>query len=266
MRGMATPNDIASRPKPKVNHLTRILVCLLGVGAIGWGLFALPLFWQESSFRSVAAKLLQGDSFKPQLVSDEAQKAEKAAQYQFCNPDALRSLFVLRLFILTGAIETANRELAAASYTPLDEAARQALACAPVDSFVWLALFWLDAGKYGLNARNASYLRLSYVLGRNEGWIALWRVRLALLLFERLPADLATDAVDDFINLVNTGQMYGKTATIFKDASPAIQSRIVEQLKGTRIAARQIFARELHYRGMDIEIPGLEKPAARPWR
>ena len=55
-----------------------------------------------------------------------------------------------------------------------------------------------------VQAENANYLRLSYALGPNESWIALWRNRLAFSLFERLPTDLSDDALDEFIKLVDT--------------------------------------------------------------
>jgi hypothetical protein len=266
MRDTAIPNDIGRRPVPRANSLTRIFICLLGTGAIAWGVFTLPLFWQEASPRSTAAKALQGESFKLQSLVEQAQQAERATHYRFCNPVALHSLFVLRLSVMNHAIEVANQPMVDVSYDPLHDAARGALACTPADSFIWLTLFWLDVGKRGLDDNNANYLRLSYGFGRNEGWIARWRIRLGLLLFERLPPDLSSDVMDDFINLMDTGQYYWQTAGMFMDASPLIQDRIVERLKTASLATRQAFARTLHNRGMDVTIPGVERPEARPWR
>jgi hypothetical protein len=163
-------------------------------------------------------------------------------------------------------MEAADQPLVSSSYDPLYDAGRRVLACAPADSLVWLTLFWLDTGKRGLTDQNASYLRLSYALGRNEGWIAEWRLRLALLLFKQLPPDLSNDAVDDFVNLVSTGQYYWQAAGMFIDARPLVQYRIIDRMKTANIALRQAFARTLHERGMDIDIPGVERPAPRPWR
>jgi hypothetical protein len=266
MHDTAIPNDIDRRAVPRANSLTRIFICLLGAGAIGWGIFTLPPFWREASPRSTAAKVLQGDTFKLQSLVEQAQQADRDAHYEFCNPVALHSLFALRLAIITNAIEAANQPLINSSYNPLHDAAQRLLVCAPADSFTWLTLFWLDVSKRGLNDNNVSYLRLSYLFGRNEGWIALWRIRLALLLFERLPVDLASDAMDDFINIMNTGQYYWQTAGMFMDASPVIQNRISERLKTASLATRQAFARTLHDRGMDVAIPDVERPEARPWR
>ena len=149
---------------------------------------------------------------------------------------------------------------------PLYNAARKALTCAPTDSFLWLTLFWLDAVKHGLEQNNANYLRLSYALGPNEAWIAMWRIRLAFQLFEKLPPDLSADAIDEFIMLVNTGQLYWQTAGMFRDVSPVIQNSIVEKLKTLNVSFRRAFARTLHDRGVDVTIPGVETPDVRPWR
>jgi hypothetical protein len=266
MRDTAIPNDVGRRAVPRANGLTRIFVCLLGAGAIAWGVFTLPLFWQEASPRSTAAKILQGDSFKLQSLVEQAQQVDRAAHYQFCNPVALHSLFALRLAIMNKAVEDANQPLINSSYNLLYDVGRRSLACTPANSFTWLTLFWLDVSKRGFNDNNAGFLRLSYLFGPNEGWIALWRIRLALLLFDRLPLDLAGDAMDDFINIMNSGQHYWQTAGMFIDASPVIQNRIVERLKTASLATRQAFVRTLHDRGMDVAIPGVQRPEARPWR
>lgn len=247
-------------------YLTRVFVCLLGLGAMAWAGFTLPLFWREASPRLIAAKVLQGEDFKLTSLLAQVRVAETVAQYRFCNPEGLHSLFALRLAILNQAITAANQVLIDSSYAPVYETARDLLACEPADSFVWLTLFWLDSGKYGLNERNADYLRLSYTLGRNEGWIALWRVRLAFVLFGRLPDDLANNAIEDFVKLLNTGQFYWNMADIFEHALSTVQYRIVERLKSTSMVARRQFARELHERGIDVNIPGLERSDARPWR
>jgi hypothetical protein len=84
-------------------------------------------------------------------------------------------------------------------------------------------------------------------------------------MFDQLPPDLASFAVNDFIKLVNTGQLYAQTAAIFKNASTAAKSRIVEQLKTVNLITRQDFARLLRDNGLEVDIPGVEVPA-RPWQ
>jgi hypothetical protein len=243
----------------------RIFLWLLGSGAIAWAAFVLPLFWQQATLSRVASELLQGHSFKIQWVLREAQEAEAAQQSSFCDPTILHDAVVLHLAILDDAMSASNKTLVNSAYSPLYDSTRRALSCAPADPFAWLTLFWLDFSKYGFERDNATYLRLSYALGPNEGWIALRRSRLAIALFPRLPADLADDAIDEFIRLVDTGTLYSETAGIFASATPAVQSRLLERIKSAKAVPRQIFARTLYDEGFDVKILGIDGPA-QPWR
>jgi len=257
---MAIPTDIRGVRIGAAGYLTRIVICLLGLAAVAWGGFALPLFWQQASPRSIASKVLQGHTFKMRGLLDEAQQAELAERYPFCNPTALHNLVVLRLAIFNQTMAAADHALLDSSYDTVYNAARKALSCAPADSFVWLTLFWLDAGKHGFKPVNATYLRLSYALSPNESWIALWRTRLAFALFEQLPTDLSDDAIDGFIKLLDTGRLTWQAVEIFEHAPPVAQNRIIESLKTALAISRRGFAEALHNKGLDVVIPG-ESPA-----
>ena len=249
-------------------YLTRIFICFLGLAAVAWGGLTLPRFWQQAPLRSVASKLLAGHTFKMQWLLDEARQTEATGGYpSFCNPTALHDLVLLRLAIYNESLACkqpgAGRSRPTARYMHLIPKGAFLRAA---DPFAWLTLFWLDAGKQGLKPDNVNYLRLSYVLGPNEAWIAQWRNRLAFARFERLPTDLSDDAIDEFIKLLDTGQLYWQTAAIFASAPAAAQSRIVEHLNTANAISREAFARVLHDKGLDVIIPGVERPEPRPWR
>lgn len=245
--------------------VARTLISLAGLGAVLWGGFFLPYFRQQAPLSLIAAEVLQGHIFKRQTLIEKARQIEASEQSWFCNSTELHAAVVLQLAILDDAIKAADQTLIDSAYTPLYDATRRALSCAPADSFAWLTLFWLDATKHGFEPNNANYLRLSYALGPNEGWIALWRNRLAMVLGARLPTDLSDDAIDEFIKLVNTGRLYKETAAIFAGTAPDGQSRIVEHLKNANAIPRQIFARVLYDEGLDIKIPDTTIPGLRPW-
>lgn len=245
--------------------LARAFACLVGLAAIAWGGFLLPIFWEEASADSVASELLKGHAFKPQLMLADAQKADAAERSPFCDPIVLHDAVVLRLKILSNAIAARDNALINSSYNLLYSADRTALSCAPTDSFAWLTLFWLDVAKHGFERDSSAYLRLSYALAPNEGWIALRRSRLAIASLRKLPPDLASDAIDEFVKLVNTGALYPETAAIFASATPAVQSLLVEHLKSVKPIPRDIFAKALYDKGLDIHIPGVDKPTW-PWQ
>ena len=262
---MVTPSDNRGFSIVAAPLLARAFVCLLGLGAVAWGGCVLPLFWHQASLNQIASESLQGHVFKTQVLLDEARRADAFEPAALCDPIKLHNAVVVRLAISDSAIAAANHTSVDSAHTAFYDLARRALACAPTDSFVWLTLFWLDATKNGLTPANANYLRLSYAEGPNEGWIALWRVRLALALFERLPSDLSSDALNDFINLVDTSALYPETAAIFAGAAPGVQSEIIQHLKTANATSRQVFARVLYDQGVDVKIPDTVIPGLRPW-
>lgn len=225
----------------------------------------LPRFRQQTLPKMTAARILEGRTFKVQLLLDEARQAAAASGYPICEPAALHNLVILRLAILSASIAP-GRSFDKSSYDMLNKADREALSCAPSDAFAWLTLFWLDVVKNGFSPNNANYLRLSYALGPHESWISLWRNRLSFSLFERLPPDLADDAIDEFINLVDTRRLYGETARTFAVAPVGAQTRIVEHLQTANPISRRAFATALYERGINVLIPGEIPPEARPWR
>ena len=101
---MAIPTEVRSVRIAAAYFLTRTFICLLGLGAVVWGGFALPLFWQQAPVNGVASAILRGHTFKMQWLSDEARQAEAAEQSAFCNPTALHNAVVLRLDALDEAI------------------------------------------------------------------------------------------------------------------------------------------------------------------
>lgn len=244
--------------------LVRIFVCFLGIGSVVWGGLLLPSFWNQASGNQIASELLEGHTFKRQALTEEARRYDAAEESWFCIPTELHNSVILHLAILNEAIAAKDSNHVEAAFNSLYDLTRKALSCSPSDSFAWLTLFWLDAAKRGVQPDNANYLRLSYALGPNEGWIALWRSRLAIAMFERLPNDLKNDAIDEFIEIVDMGS-YPQAVEIFTSATPAVQNRMALQLKYAMTIPRQIFARTLYQNGLDVDIPGVDRPA-RPWQ
>ena len=234
---------------------------------MAWGGWSLPVFKAQASPQFVAAKILQGDSYKmPRLLLTERQTEAVAASYPFCNPAALHSLTAIRLGIFKNTIEGSDPTLLESSSDALCDAARQTLTCSPADSFVWLTLFWIDAARHGLTAENEKYLRMSFASAPNEAWIALWRSHLTFALFDRLPADLAHDSIDDFVHLLQTRQVYWEMAKIFENTSAVANAVSLSACKApTPYPVRQ-FVNVLRDKGLTITIPDAVTSEPRPWR
>jgi hypothetical protein len=262
---MAIPSDIiSSKPFTAATQqlLLRTIAVTLGAFGIIWGVLLLPRFWQAASLNHVAAEIVQGHVFTPKAMAQEALLAEPVLSMPLCNPTELHNAVVLHVAMLSLAKKNQSVEQ---SYVPLYELGRSALACAPNDGFTWLTLFWLDAGKRGLRPENLAYLRLSYEVSPNEGWIAIWRNRLVMRIFDRLSPELANKALDEFVRLLDSRQLYDEMASIFESTPADVQQRIVQQLRVASPFSRQIFARVLYDRGLDVTIPDTTIPGLRSW-
>ena len=267
---MATAMAVkVSRPVQRrpAEVVVRIIMLLVGFFAVIWGGWSLPVFKAQASPQSVAAKIFQGDSYKiPSLLLTLRQTEGFAASYSFCNPAALRSLVAIRLGIFNDKIGENDPTPLEPLYDALYTSARQSLNCSPADLFVWLTLFWINAARHGLNANNENYLRMSYLTGPNEAWIALWRSRLLFGLFNGLPPDLADDAVSDFVNLVDTYLVTLEMVALFEKTSQNGRDHIARRLKEGNGIARDAFLQQLHVRGLDNEISRQSPDEPRPWR
>jgi hypothetical protein len=242
----------------------RAIAVALGALGIIWGVLLLPRFFQAASLNHVAAEIVQGHVFTHKAMAQEALKAEPEVSLSLCDPTDLHNAVVLRVAMLNDDLAQKKQSLVDQLYASLYELARNALACAPSDGFTWLTLFWVDATKRGLRSENLAYLRMSYEVSPNEGWIALWRDRLAMTVFDRLPPELASKALDEFVRLLDAGQL-NEMASIFESAPANVQQRILQQLKAANPIARQIFARVLYDRGLDIVIPDTAIPGQKSW-
>jgi hypothetical protein len=121
----------------------------------------LPAYMLEQPVQGAVAELLQGHTFKPQVLSYEVRQSEMINPLSFCNPGGLHAAVVLRLVELNEAIAAADKMAINSQVPALNDASRRALGCAPADAFAWLIMFWLDADKNGINASNLYFLRLS---------------------------------------------------------------------------------------------------------
>jgi hypothetical protein len=240
--------------------ILRTIAVTLGALGIIWGVLLLPRFWQATSLNHMAAEFVQGHVFTQKAMAQVALQAEPELSSPLCNPPELHNAVVLHLAMLNDGLARKNQSLVEQSYDALYELGGKALACVPSDGFTWLTLFWIDAEKRGLRPENLAYLHLSYEVSPNEGWISLWRNRLAMTMFDRLPPELANKALDEFVILLDTGQSYDQMASIFESAPADVRRRIVQQLRAASPLTRQIFARVLYDRGLDVTIPDTAMP------
>jgi hypothetical protein len=245
--------------------LARIPLIALGCAALIWGSAVMPIFWQHARLELVAKRIINGEQFKIENLTNELTFVATVEQSAFCRPAALRSAAIIRLRIAEQTLSTGPRGDIDAQTSSALATIREGLACAPADAFLWLALYWIDATRSSFfSQENLKYLRMSYELGPNEGWIALRRNRLAFSMFRQLPPDLAENAINEFIALLETG-LYEQIVDIFTGPAWSVHEMILPRLSETPERSRREFSRVMHDRGYDVTIPGIEPYKTHPW-
>jgi hypothetical protein len=246
--------------------LTRIFVGGLGCIAVVWGLVTLPIFWRQSALERTAQSIIGGVAYKPEALAGVLPVIEEMEKARFCDPTALRSAAIIRLRIAelshsANAQEQFDKQIDAAA-----ESIRESLSCSPADPFLWLALYWLETTEHGYKPQDLKYLRLSYQLGPNEGWIALRRNGITFAMLQSSPdwcdprvcilSKFSDIAINEFVRLVSSG-FYDQAVDVFTGSAWPDRELILPHLAVIAEQDKRRFADVLHRRGFDINVPGV---------
>jgi hypothetical protein len=242
----------------------RCFTTVLGVLAIAWGVATFPIFWWQGSIERTAAAIINRDTFKPGALDALIPAVQSIGNGSYCRPSALRSAAIIRLRLAERAMVDGERNVMDVRLASAERSIRQSLTCAPSDAFLWMALAWVDEMRRGFRERQLTFLRLSYRVGPNEGWVAARRNRLALSMFTRLPPDLAGEAVNEFDHLLNSW-IYWDAIAIFEGPGWPIHDQLLASLKDVGKRQREAFADELYAQGFDLTVPGVAPRQPRPW-
>jgi hypothetical protein len=240
----------------------RCLTISLALISIGWAASALPIFWRQSALSQTSKSIIAGTPFKPALLAAmSGGVALQAADLR--KPSVLADVAIFQLRVLEVAIEEGQPNIDDQMVT-LNRTIRKSLANSPSDAFLWLVLFWLENTQNGFDAENFKFLRMSYLTGPNEGWVAVKRNRLAIALFHQLPKQVAEDAIDEFARLVDS-RFTDEAAEILVGPGWRIRERLLSRLAGVDQINREDFARAVYKLGYDVVVPGVQMPDQRPW-
>ena len=249
--------------------LTRIFVAAVGCIAVIWGLVTLPIFWRQSTLERTAQWIIKGAAYKPEALTGLVPAIEAMEKTTFCAPTALRSAAIIRLRIAELG-QSGNAEEKSDTLNAAANSVRESLSCSPADSFLWLALYWLDTAQYGHRPEDLKYLRLSYQLGPNEGWIALKRNGVTFAMLQSSPdwcdprvcilSKFSEFAINEFVGLV-TSEFYDEAADVFTGPAWPEREVILPRLAGISEPDRRRFLDILHRRGYDVNVPGVAPEA-----
>jgi hypothetical protein len=243
--------------------LARSFSVILGCAAVCWGIVEFPVFWRESSTERIANRIIAGEPFKVDILIKQLSIEEGSEKSANCRPAAVRNAALIRLQLMEERSLETSLPVTNTQAIGLQLSLEKALACAPSNPFFWTVLYW-SASQISSRVP-VEYLRLSYKLGPNEGWIALKRNRLAFTLFEKLPADLQKNAIMEFVRLLsndfepNSG-LYTAVLNIFIGPAWHVRDDVTPYLTSLPKRNRENFARDLYAKGYSVAIPGVKQP------
>jgi hypothetical protein len=238
--------------------IVRIGVIAFGAAAIAWGTAVFPALWRDASMEHVARRVAFGDPFKVEVLASQLPVVEAAEKSSYCRPAGIRGAAVIRTRLAELALATNDRGLIDSGIETARQSIRTALSCSPADPFLWMSLYWVESVRSDAQP-DVRYLRMSYQLGQNEGWIALARNGIAFARFGELPPDLANDAIHEFVGLLEIGE-YDTAVRIFTGPAWPARETILPRLADVSIEHRRAFATAVYAAGYDIAVPGVARP------
>lgn len=257
---------MAPAPASIKGSIARLMVILFGIFAIIWGASVLPQALHDAPLERTAERVIAGEPFGLESLTGLIPAIQEVERRELARPAALRSATILRLRLVEEAMKSGDRFTIDDHLEALENVTRKALNYMPSDSFLWLVLFWSEGARNGFDPRQIEYLRMSYQVGPNEGWVAAKRNHLALTIFEHLPSDLAERALDEFAALVNSF-FYRDAADILMGPGWALRDKLLPRLQSLPERHRVNFSKALSHAGYPLDLIGAERPAPRrPWR
>jgi hypothetical protein len=112
----------------------------------------------------------------------------------------------------------------------------------------------------GLRAENFRFLRMSYRVGPNEGWLSIRRNRVAIAIYPGLPDDLKQAAIAEFVQLV-TSDLITEAADILAGPGRQVSDMLLARLQGADEKKLRFLALLLAGRGMEDPFPQFAMPS-----
>jgi hypothetical protein len=248
-----------------IRLLARLFSVALGLVAIGWGALSLPHFWSEAPLEQIARRIIARAPFDRAALMAELPVAATAEQDSLCRPNAVRSAAILKVRLYEDTYASDDVAALDARLKDADEAIRQSLACAPADPFLWMVLFQVASARNGFQPRYLEYARMSYRLGPNEGWVALYRTPVLLAVYEQLPPDLAEHVANEFAQIV-ANDFYLEAVAILAGPGWKRRDGLLRRLERIPLGHRETFEKFLYASGITIAVPGVVPPERRSYR
>jgi hypothetical protein len=208
----------------------QVMSFVIGCLGLFWGITNFARGAVQDEFQSLEARLLHFETFSPAAATKLLEGA--AAANDACDHHAQRALLLLEIPLVDAALRSGAVGDFDRHNQSLEARAKQTIACAPRDSFLWLLLFGLEVEHGRLDSHAFDLLATSYETSPNEAWVAVRRTAVAIPVVLASPEPVQEKILTEFQNLVRN-RFLEFPARAYSSVSPAtralLQSRI-EQL------------------------------------
>ncbi len=234
--------------------LIRSFTATFGICSIAWALSSLPAYRAEAPLVDFARRALVGESYNAEQLSLLKRQLD-AIPTKWLRSSALNDVAVIRLRM---AESIGNRQNTASDLAELERVVTAALVESPSNSFLWLAEYWLRNFSGGTADGALKLLRMSYLSGPNEGWIAILRNPIALRVLSSLPPEIADQVLSEFAGLVRS-RLYQEASNILAGPGWAVRDKLLGRLAYIEERYRFEFARVLASNKLEgVLVPGIE--------
>src|ERR1700687_169817 len=174
-----TPDmDTLTTSPLRASHLViRSLVIGFVLCSILWSLSLLFLLRADNAaeLNAVGFRVMSGEAFQPSKVGALSVLAEQSEEQAICVPLEVRAAVIIRLRLFEDAVNASKVREIDERKLALLASIKRALKCTPTDAFLWFLQYWTGVSQGGGVAAHLEELRMSYLLGPFEGWIAARR-------------------------------------------------------------------------------------------
>lgn len=242
----------------------RSVTVALGACSVAWAVYAFDIFRAEAAINGSAQSIRAGETYGAAHL-DLLRKQLDTAGAKLSGAQALDDAAVIRLRLLETDPAAGQSERRASDRETLEAALRAALSATPTDSFLWLAEYWIQDPAVRASDRGQKLLRMSYLSGPNEAWIAVKRNPIALAAYSSLPSDMTEQVLTEFVRMVHS-ELYLQTADSIAASGPGLRKLLLGRTAELEEAYRRGLARALASKDVkDAVVPGIDNRPARPF-
>ncbi len=210
-------------------YLRQGLILAVSCFAVAWGISTFRQSDASDQYRDIESHLLRFESFDKETLAEMLDNSA-SLELNSCDTHAQKALLLLELPLA----EAALRSGAAAEFDQrvqsLETRSRSTLACAPLESFIWLLAFNLEVLHGRLDKHAFELLNLSFETSPYEAWIALRRIQAAIPVVLAAPQPEREKILTEFRRLISVG-FAGDAARSYLASSAAVQSLLREQIR-----------------------------------